>query len=1175
MKLRNNQWSYSPTDLATFLRCEHAVTVSRQVELGLLKRVPIRASNPHTDLLARHGREHEAQYVQSLRDEGTDIVEIPRANTSTSEAREMTIAAMKDGAEVIVQGLLTDGTWLGYADILERVAKPSRLGDWSYEAADTKLARTVHPHVVLQLGVYSDLLQTIQGVAPDWMHVILGDNRRETLKRSDLEAYIRHVRTRFLQDVAANKETEPYPVSFCALCRWNLHCYYQWVETDHLSLVADIRRDQVKRLTRYGISTLTILGESDPRTSVPEVAPPTFEKLANQARLQLQHKQTGMHAYEFLDPEDRRGFQRLPMSSPGDLFFDVEADPFEDLIYLFGLELRPEHDFIRRGSSGFPQPTSRFTSHPHYLPFWAHNATAEKQAFNEVMDFIVNTLEHHPDAHVYHYGPADVIALKRLMGTHATCEEELDDLLRRQVFVDLLGVVRQSIRISHPSYSLKKVETFYMDRQSEGVIDAGGAIVAYEEWLVSQDDATLKEIEEYNREDCASTVGLQRWLLELREELERKPGLTLAWLQAREPEKTSEEEEAEKLESDDVSRALLEGLPDDAAIWNEGQRARWTLANLLHYHRREAKPGWWEYFNRLTQTPEELVEDKESIGVLEPTGEVVRVKKSKAIQFRYPPQQHKLSRGDSVRDSENLDDKGYARSAGTIYEIDDAEGTLWLKRGPGMNDQPLPRAIIPNGPIDDQTIRDALRRFAQTIVDSSFEAAPYAAARDILLRRPPLIRSHDRGQPLQTGHLTAEQIVDIAGNLEQSALFIQGPPGSGKTYRGAKIIVSLLAAGKRVGVSATSHKAIENLLREVERQADVTGVHFMGLKHSSSVELAYRSELSTPLIHDTTQKAKEFPNEKRWDEQDSDIRLVAGTPWCFSSADHDTRFDVLVIDEAGQMALATALAVSTAARSVILLGDPLQLAQVSQGTHPEGCGASVLEHLLGGDATIPPERGIFLERSRRMHPSVCRFISEVVYDGRLDSEPECANNRLALMDNGRFASAGLSYLPVEHTGNAQDSPEEAEAIADAVAELLRGTTLSLWKWSASSAVTRNLEQNDMMVVTPYNAQVRKIRQTLAGRGLSAVRVGTVDKFQGQEAPVVFFSMATSSGEDIPRSVDFLFSRNRLNVAISRAQCLAVLVTSPKLLDVHCNTIEQMKLVNSLCRFVEMAGARDA
>jgi uncharacterized protein len=384
-----------------------------------------------------------------------------------------------------------------------------------------------------------------------------------------------------------------------------------------------------------------------------------------------------------------------------------------------------------------------------------------------------------------------------------------------------------------------------------------------------------------------------------------------------------------------------------------------------------------------------------------------------------------------------------------------------------------------------------------------------------------------------------------AAALDQSYLFIQGPPGTGKTWTGARIVVDLIRRGRRVGVAATSHKAIHNLLDEIGRAAREEGVPVRGLKKCSAgnAETEYRHDWVAD-VDDTSELV----------ERARRAQLLAGTSWLFAHEDLDggALVDTLVIDEAGQVSLADALAMGTAARNLILLGDPSQLAQVSQGTHPDGVGASVLEHLLGDHLTVPEEFGIFLDRTRRMHPDVCRFVSEIVYDNRLVGLPELANQTTAF-------GTGLRFLPVEHAGNVASAPEEAVRIASEIAAM-RGAS-----WTNSKGEQRPLKETDFMVVAPYNMQVRLLRRTLQAAGLGDVLVGTVDKFQGREAPVIFYSMATSSAEDVPRTLDFLFSRNRLNVAVSRAAG-----TSCQPTPLGSAAIEQMRLINALCRFAEMA-----
>jgi uncharacterized protein len=286
--------------------------------------------------------------------------------------------------------------------------------------------------------------------------------------------------------------------------------------------------------------------------------------------------------------------------------------------------------------------------------------------------------------------------------------------------------------------------------------------------------------------------------------------------------------------------------------------------------------------------------------------------------------------------------------------------------------------------------------------------------------------------------------------------------------------------------------------------------------------------------------------------------LLAGTAWAFAREPfQDDPIDVLIVDDAGLFALADAVAAGASARNLLLLGDPQQLAQVRKGTHPPLVGASVLEHVLGDDATIPADRGVFLPRTYRMHPEVCDFVSTLMYDGRLTSAPGCEQQCVA-------GFAGLRMIDVVHDGNKHESREEAEAITSEITRLIGRP------YTDAKGIVRSLTPADILVVAPYNAQVRRISTTLAGAGLGGVAVGTVDKFQGQEAPVVFFSLTASSGEEITRGIDFLFSQNRLNVAISRARALAYLVASPQLLALRAGDLDDMRLVNAVALFRERA-----
>jgi len=1105
MQATNSRLVLSPSDLNDYVECAHLTTLALEVARGVRRRPHV--PEDHADLLRRKGEEHEAAYLAELRAKGRQVVDVIGVDRwDFDSSARATVDAMRAGAEIIYQATFVLGDWRGRADFLERVERTTALGAWGYEALDAKLARAEKPTYVLQLCFYTGAIASIQRVTPSAMHVLLGIGERRTLRHADFAAYYRRVRAGFLSALDRAAATEPYPVEHCALCEFRDVCNARWTQEDHLALVAGIRRGQVRHLRSAGVGTLAQLAQA-PATPVPHIASRTLETLHDQAGLQLRRRTTGNLDWHSLPVEPGRGFERLPRPSSGDIMFDIEGDPFWEpacgLHFLFGLLTHDDGAW-------------------RYRTVWAHDRAGERQAFEALIDFFHERLARYADMHVYHYGVYEPTALKQLMGVYATREDAMDTLLRREIFVDLHSVVRQGLRAGVPTYSLKDVEALPAFRRQARVTTGTRAVLAYEEWMATRAAARLEEIVAYNEEDCRATRALRDWLVDHRPD-------GAAWAESPDARPVDDDKQKSDAEREALRQALLTGASAGAP--------RWLAAELLEYHRREARPAWWWFFARCQMSLDELVEDGEAIGRLEPEGAPRRAKNSLEHGFRFPAQQHKLAPGDAPFDPAT------GKSAGTIVELDEAAGVLVLRRGPSHASVPLPTALIPPGPYDTRAQRGALARLGDAMLAGN---GRYRALEDILALARPRLTGGFSG-PIQATDLREQR--ERAAALDDSYLFIQGPPGTGKTWTGARIIVDLIHRGRRVGVAATSHKTIHNLLDEIGRAAREEGVRVRGLKKSSagSAETEYSGDWVTNIT-DTRKLVQAAPR----------VQLVAGTAWLFAHDDLDggALVDTLVIDEAGQVALADALAMGTAVRNLILLGDPLQLAQVSQGTHPEGAGASVLEHLLGNHPTVPPDMGIFLDRTRRMHPDVCRFVSEIVYDNRLDGLPELAAQTTAF-------GTGLRYLPVEHVGNVAAAPEEAERIAGEIGAMRGGS------WTNRKGETRPLNESDFMVVAPYNAQVRRLRQALQAAGLANVPVGTVDKFQGREAAVVFYSMATSSAEDVPRSLEFLFSRNRLNVAVSRAMCLACIVASPRLLESRARTIEQMRLINALCRFAEM------
>jgi predicted RecB family nuclease len=1107
---------FSPSDLHHFVECEHLTALDL---LAVDGRGVAKEDDPQADIMRAAGLAHEQAWLQRLLADGRQVVTMAAAEGFDWDCEAArTEAAMRDGAEVIYQGVFIEAPWRGIADFLVRVDTPSRLGGWSYEASDTKLARHPKPSFILQLCWYTEQLARLQGTAPRQMHVVLGSGETVSYAPAEFFAYYRTVRARFLRALGEGRETYPSPVGHCHVCGYASHCAQRREADDHLSLVAGLRTSQAERLRGVGITTVAQLGALDPATPT-GIMPQALDRLVRQARLQVEARSDG-HRYELLAPDAKRGFGLLPAPSSGDVFFDIEGYPFfapaHGLEYLWGV-------LVADAASGW-----RFQS------FECIDRAGERRAFEAFIDFVHTRLETYPDLHVYHYAAYETSAVTRLMGEHATREADVDDLLRRGVFVDLYRVVRQSMQISYDSYSLKHVREFFMAGAGEGAVTDGGAsILEFQRFLDTGDEAILAAIRDYNREDCESTRQLRDWLLERKGEAERQFGVEIPWwtTPAR-AEQTPEDRDQNSDLRDRLTRAADDVLADAST-----RAAAARLTHLVDYHRREAKPEWWAFFDRLKKSLDELREDTQAIAYLTPVAGVPPRQAARSLihTLEFPEQEFKL------RDGARVCEPMEGNVAGEIGSIDLA-GWLELKRGPGMANVAVPAALMADGPVPTQAQRAALVRVADALLANE---PRHRVARELLARRAPRVRGRPPGSRIQTISLVEQQALVAA--LDDSHLFIQGPPGSGKTYTGARLIVSLVEQGKRVAVTATSHKAIHNLLDEVVAAAAEAHVVVTGLKKSSgSDESAYLGQGFATTADNAVCAATDAP-------------IVAGTSWLFARQEMEGCFDYLFIDEAGQVSLADAVAMSPCARSLVLLGDPQQLPQVTQGIHPGGAGVSVLEHLLHGEVTVPADRGVFLEQTWRMHPDVCAFISHLAYDGRLRSEPDCA--RQAIRSAG-LCGTGLRYLPVAHRGNSQQSIEEAAIIREEVQRLLAAGTCT-----DRNGVERALTPADILVVAPYNTHVRCLLHALP----AGVEVGTVDKFQGREAPIVFFSMASSSGEEIPRGLDFLFSRNRLNVAISRAQALAVLVCSPRLLETRCRTVEQMRLVNGLCAFVEGVG----
>ena len=1118
MKKNGAGYLFSPSDLIKYMQCAYVSFLDR-CYVDFPNEFQPDAEDEFVTLIQACGDEHEKEYVKQLAQK-SDIRDL----SAEGDVQQATLRAMQDGVPVIYQGAIAYDGFAGYSDFLVRVPGPSQLGSFHYEVWDTKLAREPKPYYLIQLCCYAEMLEYIQGVRPAEVAVILGNKQERRFRTDDYFFYYRELKKTFVAfQEGFSREVPPFITGNEDFGRWEKRVRAELTEQDHLSQVANITSGQIVKLQAAEVKTRAALAaRTEP---VRKMAEATVARLRTQAQLQIQSEGKEKPAYLVVPPDEvnqRRGLQLLPPAESGDVFFDIEGYPLyeQGLEYLLGV--------VYHEGDGFK-----------YRDWWAHDRKQEQLSFESFVSWAHARWQANPSLHIYHYASYETAALQRLIRVHHYgCGDKLDDLLRNEVFVDLYRIVRQSMLVGEPRYSIKNIEHLYREKRSGEVTTAGGSVVEYRRWLDSKQGPTpgssaiLASIRDYNAEDCESTAQLADWLRELQVEHNigylPPPNLPDGEIQSHEP-----------TEAEILATELLSEISDIEPLSPEDQLKQ-LLAYLLQFHKREEKPIWWAVFDWAKSTEAELIEDLNCLGGLQrtntPRGEV---KRSWRYEYSFNPDQDtKLEAGDECR---------FAHSVFKIIKIetlDRENGLLTLKLGKAQEAPPdrislLPQELVKAGAIEESIL--------ETVKNWRAGGQLPSALSDLLLRHSPNIGGVADDPIVKPGTDLVAGTVSAVCNMKQTTLCIQGPPGTGKTYTAARAIMALLQQGKRIGISANSHKAVLNLEREVAEIAAQNGFSLRGIHVRRGEDLDV-----LPARFQYIAQAKEVD----WSMLP---QVIGGTAWAFSAPEFSGKFDYLFIDEAGQVSLANIVGMCRSTRNLVLIGDQMQLSQPTRAAHPANSGVSALDYLLDGRATISPDFGIFLNTSRRMHSAVCRFISSACYEDRLTSHPE-TDSRYLLLNSCKYVTkqAGVQFIPVPHTGNTQCSEEEVEAIARIITELTSSSVLY-----QDGPKQRRLSVSDILVIAPYNMQVRRIAARLPG-----LRVASVDKFQGQEAPVVIYSMAASSAEECPRGMDFLFNRNRTNVAISRAKALAIVVASPELARVHCSGVEQMSLANLFCRVIQ-------
>ena len=1111
---------YSATMLTRYINCKHFITNEFNEKKLNLKRLEKSIAD---NLRLEKGLIHEIDYFKEISKKYKKVKNIKvLKNSSKEEKIKETVTALKEGYELIYGGWLESGDWSGELDFLEiKKNTNSNFGNWSYEVIDTKNSLNVKGDHIYQVSLYSFLLKEVQGTLPDNFYILLKDKSKNPVKLKEVfDTFLLHKQSyeNFLKKELGN--TNPEKCNFCALCDWKEICESDWKQKRHLNQVLGNNRKNNKSFNTAGINNYDQLAALDPKTKIEGLRDEIKIKRINQAKLQIEAEKKGYPIFNVIEENLilNKGFNLLPKKSECDLFFDIES--VQDYVfpgkleYLFGVYYEENGEKI-------------------FKPFWAHNKKEEKQSVIDFFEFTKQHFKKYPRAKIYHYASYEIKALERLTSYHKVHGVDYDHYLNLGRFVDLFKVVKQAIYVSEKSYSIKDVEKYY-DFKRTGDIKKGDVSEEYYiQWIEKKDQSFLDEIEKYNREDCVSTFRLRNWLLKI------KPEGTKWFV----PEK-------EQMEL----RPFEETLLDYQNKFNKSKIADSPMIKLLSdivgFYNREQKPSWRQFFDRKDLSDEELIDDRECIGNMKLVSQF-QDKRSIVYTYTFPEQEYKLKKGRGVIiANNNVPDR--ADYAGTIKELDQIKRTLVLRKGVSKEQKQLPKKLSIGEKVMEQSRFDNLNQNIYNFCDNVLENKKgYEALKSFLNRDIPNIKGIKSGEKIINTQNFDQEIPDIISRLNESYIFLQGPPGTGKTFQSANAIIELLKQNKRIAVTANSHKVIHNLLERIELLAEKQEFIFKGLK------------MGNPDNEDTFYDGKLIKtdkNEKHYIDglKERKILLYAGTKYHLSQWYYRSKIDYLFVDEAGQISLADLIALGGVAKNIVLVGDQLQLGQPTQGSHPGYSSNSVLDYLLEGKATVDESRGIFLSKTFRMHPSINEYTSETFYENRLLTHE---NNKIRKIDypkNFYINKEGIHTILMNHEGCEQTSVEEFDRIDEIIKRLIGK------KFIDSDKIERPLTIEDFLIVSPYNAQVN----FLLARLPKGSRCGTIDRFQGQQAPITIISMTSSDVESLPRDKTFFFNPNRLNVAISRAQCSSIILLNPKLLETPPKTYEEFKMINNFLKLLK-------
>ena len=1127
MKIKNNKFLVSPSDLNNFVACKYTVLNEIKYHNKEIRKSPDRANDK---LWKEMGVEHEKRHYKILKEKYKKSITI-KSDLNEKDRFDETVRAIQKGYDLIYHAYLIDDNLRGEADFLIKCDTKSDLGDYSYEVYDTKITRNLKPRHITQITAYSDMLGKIQKVLPEKMYLIDGSDEYHSFKTIEYIDLFNHSKKEFIKFLSNTSKEKIYPekCSYCNLCDWKDECDKTWEKDNYINLVAGTNKSQIEKLKKNKIRTVEQLSKTKLTAIDLKINAESFKKIQLQAQLQEEKRNTGEDKIVILDSDFGKGFYKLPKPDDGDVFFDIEGFPRMDrpFEYLHGLYYKD------KGKLKFKD-------------LWAKNydKESEKNIFIELINFFEKRFEEYPNAHIYHYAPYEKRAIRELATVYSSefSKGDIvnDNLLRKEKYVDLFAIVKQSIRTSERDMSLKSIEKFYDFERKADIVKADDSVAKYDNWITTKNDKHKKDIISYNEEDCVSTYHLREFLIKNKPE-------SIDWFVKPEEIKKEPSKYRRKipntLSREEVEVDLNNRLEKKKNKNNKNLVDQ--LKNFIGFHWKSIKPEYWDVFDKAEKTHLELEDDTECIANCVLISDKPKVTDDGIIYtYRFNDQNYKLKKGKAAFDVHQKKSTGFIHSIEEEFPDKNIVKIIISKKSK-IKEMPNLLTLGNGKPPGVHQHDQALNKFLEDYIKN--DGKNYKSIMDMLERSGPDTKDVKKNSNLIDDKKDLiPQSVEIVKNLNNSYLIMQGPPGTGKTYSSASIIIELMKIGKKVGVTSNSHEAIKNLLIAIEEQAIKQNFKFNGVRKTSS-----QNKKDWKFIEDKFEGKELNFNE---------YSLYAGTSWFFVDPRMNKTLDYLFIDEAGQVALGTTIASATCAKNLVLIGDQMQLSQPMRAKHEGYARMSSLDFVLEDNDTIPADKGVFLNVTRRLNKKICNYISSSFYDSRLTSH-SITETRSVNLKLDPIKDEGLFYVPIEHTGCSQRSDEEADLIEKTYNKIIN-------KEFKVGDTTGKISAKDIMVVAPYNAQANNIREKLKKKFKEDVRVGTIDLFQGQEAKVVLISMTTSDVESLPRHKDFFFSRNRLNVAISRAECVAIIIFNKNLLLASAGSIKEMKLMNSFCKLLK-------